>query len=783
MASNREAGVGVSVGDRVDRSLRWGLIVTLIAVIAVLGFGTAVTYRGAPPVPQRVVTPDGAVLYTEADILHGKTVFQRADLMDFGSLYGNGAYFGPDWGADYLHREVTVLRELAALDRYGVAYGELPAGALGVVDEAVAAQLKDNGYAEGTLVLSSARAEAFARIRGEYRRLFVRGDRDLGLPPRTVEGAGEADDLTAFFGWVAWTSAAERPGETYSYTNNWPYEPGAGNEPTGQMYLWTWASLAAMVLLGAGVYVVYRWIIARPATLSSPSIPTEMPLTASQRSTAKWFLLVPGLLLLQALAGVVLAHYYADRSSFFGIDLREVLPFSVVKAWHLQLAIAWIAAAWMGAGLFLAPIVGGREPRRQRLLANALWAAVVVVVLGAAVGLWLGVRGDLGDLSLWFGNQGLEYIQLGRVFQIALLGGLLIWGAILVRAFWPGLRARKGWGSIEHLLLYSGLAIALVYAFGMLSASMSSVTLTDYWRWWVVHLWVENTFEFFTVAVIGYALLSMGLLSRRMVERTVYFELILIFGSGVVGTGHHFYWVGEPAIWLGLGGMFSMLEVIPLAVMMARAWHEYRAIRAAGGEFPHRVPFLFFTWAAVWNVIGAGVLGGIINPPIVSYYEHGTFLTLAHGHASMMGVFGLLALGLLYLAVRGMTVPERWEERLPGWGLRLFNAAIVLWLALNILPIGIAQLQAVVNDGFWYARSLAFYEDWTLMQWFRMPGDIVFLAAGLVLGVDLLRKLRSARRPNVQEGEAFAPMPPALTTESWPRPTTPASIRGDGSKR
>lgn len=740
----------------IDRFLRWGLLVTLALVIAALIYGTVRVYQGQPPIPERVVAPDGTVLYTRDDILDGKMIFQRTDLMDFGSLYGNGAYFGPDWGTDYLHRQSVFMHDFAANLRFGAPYDQLSPTDRAAIDQQVISELKANRYADGVLRLSAGQAVAHQELLRYYRHLFIAGDKALGLTANTVRDSREADHLAALFAWTAWTSTVQRPGESFSYTNNWPYDPTVGNTPTNDTTWWSWASLGGLALVGTGVYFFYRrFMVPAADEVHEPSVPTAVSLTASQKSTAKWFLLVPVLLLTQALLGTLIAHYYADRSGWLSTWFMQLLPFQVVKAAHLQLAIAWIAAAWMGAGLFLAPLVGRREPRFQRLLANALWAAVVLVVVGASIGLWLGVKGVLPGTWFWLGNQGLEFLQLGRAFQIALLLGLLLWAVILLRAFWPGLRIKREWGSLEHLLLYSGIAIAFVYAFGMLplNQAVASITLIDFWRWWVIHFWVENVFEFFVVAVTGYAVLSMGLLSRRWVERIVYFELILVFGTGIIGMGHHFYWIADPAMWLALGSMFSMLEVIPLAVMMARAWQEYRAIHAAGRDFPQRTAFSYLTGAAIWNIVGAGVLGGVINPPIASYFEHGQYMTLAHAHASMFGVFGLLAIGLLYLCLRGMTLAARWSDRLGLWALRSFHAAIVLWLALNLLPIGIAQWTATITHGYWYARSPAFYQDWTLFQWLRLPGDAAFLLGGLVLFMDVVMKVRAMRKATVAEAE------------------------------
>ena len=741
----------------VDRVLRRALIATVLAAGALLAYGTILVYQGQPPIPDQVVANDGTVLYSREDILAGKALFQRADLMDFGSLYGNGAYFGPDWGTDYLHRETVYLRDTFTRRASTLPYLALSTDDQAAVDAQVTAQVRANRYADGVLALTAEQAAAHDMIRNTYQELFLQGDRRLGLPAGTLRSAAEADQLTAFFGWVAWTSVAPRPGQDLSYTNNWPYEPVVGNTPTASMWTWSLLSLVTLVFMAVVVFVVYQRYIAAPAdAIRSPSMPLGVAVTPSQRGAAKWFLLVPALLLAQGLAGSLMAHYYAEREGFFGLDLPTLLPFNILHAWHIQIAIAWIAAAWLGAGLFLGPLIGRREPRRQALLANALWAAVVLVVVGSLAGIWLGVKTDLGDLWWWVGNQGLEYLQLGRAFQVALFVGLLLWAAILARAFWPALRQRRGWGSMEHLLLYSGLGVGVLYGFGMLplNQAVATTTLVDYWRWFVVHLWVEGVFEFFTVAVTGFALLSMGLLPRRMVERTVYFELILIFGSGIIGMGHHFYWVGEPFIWLAVGSMFSMLEVIPLGVMMLRAWREYGAI-FVGRQVSARLPFLYFTSAAVWNLLGAGVLGGVVNPPIVSYFEHGEFLTAAHGHASMFGVFGLLALGLLYLALRGLVHPDHWSNRLGIWALASFNTAIVLWLALNILPIGTAQFSATVEQGYWYARSVGFYQHWIVFHWLRLPGDVAFLIGGGLVLLDVVSKLRYRRVATIGDGQSM----------------------------
>ncbi|MCY0884334.1 MAG: cbb3-type cytochrome c oxidase subunit I, partial [Firmicutes bacterium] len=407
------------------------------------------------------------------------------------------------------------------------------------------------------------------------------------------------------------------------------------------------------------------------------------------------------------------------------------------------------AISWIGAGLFLAPFVGGgKDPKGQGLLVDILFVALWVVGLGTLFGLYAGIRGWLGGNAwFWFGNQGLEYDQLGRFYQIALFIGLWFWVFTLARPLWPALKARKGLGSLEHLLLYSAISISFMYVFGMFPVTwiMNSFTLTDFWRWWVVHLWVEGTFEFFAVVVTAYLLMAWGFISRRNAENLTYFEIILIFLGGIVGTGHHMYWIGEPWIWLSLGSMFSFLEVLPLILLVVDTVEQARIMRRQG-SFPHRVGYLYLQGSAFWNFVGAGVFGGLINAPLMNYYEHGTFLTLAHAHAAMFGAFGLLGLALVYFALRYQVGEEGWGERAAVWAFWLFNAGIVLWLLLNFWPIGFQQLMAVYQHGYAYARSLAFYNTTVLWQWLRLPGDILFGVGALVMGLDWVVKVRRAAR-------------------------------------
>ncbi len=737
--------------DHITTVLKRVFLGVLVAVVAVFAWGTVQTYRESPPIPSRFVTASGQTVFTGTELIAGKAAFQEADLMDYVSLYGNGAYFGEDFTALALHQTALRMNSIYAQRMYGVPLGRLGPGEEATVQARARRDLQRTEFQGKAIVVSDVEGEAMQQIAAATAARLLRTQPQAGYTASGVLTQGKALDVAEFFIYTAWTSVAHRPGLDYSYTNNWPYDPLAGNTPTAATFIWTWASIGLLLAaIGATVYFYFAHIrdpLEEPGTVEVQGFPE---LTESQRKTGKFFVSVALLFLIQIFAGLAMAHYYADRSSFFGIDLLQILPFNVLKAVHIQTAIFWIAISWIGGGLFLAPLVSRKEPKHQGLLVDILFVAVWIVGLATLFGLYAGIKGWLpGNSWFWFGNQGLSYLQLGRFDQLALFVGLILWVYIVGRALLPAIRRQKGFGSLEHLLLYSSVSIAALYAFGMFPITwiMNSFTLTDFWRWWVVHLWVEGTFEFFAVVAVAYLLVVLGLVSRRTAERVTWFELILVFLGGILGTGHHMYWIGEPWVWISLGSMFSFLEVMPLLLMIIESVENWRKTRQE--TFPHRTAFLYLTGSGFWNFFGAGVLGGLINAPLVNYYEHGTFLTLAHAHTAMFGAFGLLGIGLMYFALRYIVGEQGWSDKLATWAFWLYNIGMVLWLLLNFWPIGFAQLAAVYEHGYVYARSLAFYNTTTLWQWLRMPGDIVFATGALLMAIDIFLKVRLAARHRV----------------------------------
>jgi len=740
--------------DPVSNVLKWVLLVVAIASFAILGWTTKLTYEAAPPFPDRFVAADGTPLMTAADIVSGKAGFQKADLMDYGSLYGMGSYFGEDYTAAYLVRLAT-LTEGNIAKAHGVKdLSELSAEQRASARAAMQAELQGIDLTKQVAVIPDPLAAAITTLRGEIVQTLLHHDFAKGWSQAYSLDQQSAERTADFLIYSSLTTVARRPGTDASWTQNWPFEPLVGNTPTTSTFRWTWISFCfTFFAFGAVLFIYQRYLNDPDVAPMDPVLSRFMPLTASQRRIGKYFLAVAGVLLLQILVGSIMAHYYSDRTSFYGIEVDRFLPFNFLRDVHIQSPIVWIGLSWIGSALFLAPAISGGEPRGQAFLVDLLFWVTLFIVVGALAGNYLGIMGYVDGGWFWFGNQGLSYIQLGRAWQIGFFAGLVIWSLLVFRALWPtGAKliaaTRQFWSGrirLEHLIWASTVNIALLYVFGMipLLGIEKSFTISDFWRWWVVHLWVEQSFEFFAAAISAYLLMALGLVSRQLAERSVYLALILIFLGGVLGTGHHLYWAGEPGLWVPMGTMFSFVEVLPLVLLILEAIQQRQLIKD-DRKFKYGLAYTYIIGAAFWNFVGAGVFGGgTLNAPLVNYYEHGTFLTLNHAHTALFGAFGLLGIGLIYFCLRYIAADQHpFGERIGQWALWLYNGGLVLWILLNFFPIGWPQLDAVYEHGLAYARSQEFYDTTLLWQWMRFPGDVVFALGALLMAWDFLVKLR-----------------------------------------
>ncbi|WP_247729889.1 nitric-oxide reductase large subunit [Halovivax limisalsi] len=748
------------------RTIAKALVVVFVGNLLVMGGGALYSAQEVPQIPKEVTGPDGEVIVTESQVQDGKIAFQQNGLMNHGSILGNGAYYGVDFTADALDLKVSAMREYYADERYGAAYDDLDAAERGSVDSIVREEL-DGTIDDGaeTIRYSAAEVAAHRHVRETYVERYHEGALERGVPADFVDSAEDARLFADFALWTAWIAHTDRPGSDGSFTNEWPFDPAAGNAPSGATMTWSVISMVLLVAaVGIGVWLYRSVELPEPETrgLEIPA-PDDISLTPSQRAATRFIPLAGALFALQVLLGGLLAHYYVERDGFFGvtevfgIDLLEAFPFAMAKTFHLDLGILWIAALWLGAGLFLPPLLTNHEPDNQRTYIHVLLGALIVAAVGGLAGVWLGAQGYIdGDLWWIVGNEGLEYLEVGRLWQVGLLVGFVLWTALVWRGFRPLLRRESRYG-LAHMIVYAGGSIGLLFTAGMLYTPETNIVTTEFWRWWVVHMWVEGAFEFFIVAIVGITLVSMGLLRKASAEKAVAFQALFVMGSGVIGASHHYWWIGQPDVWLPLGSIFSTLELIPLILILFEAMGQYRALATSDGSFPYTLPFMFIIASGVWNFVGAGVLGFFINLPLINYYEHGTYLTVGHAHAAMFGAFGFLALGMATYMLRISTKPSLWSERRLRWSFWLWNAGLAVMVFVSVLPVGFLQLETAFTESYAAARSLAFYEGELvqLLFWARLPGDTMIILGTLVFCYDMVAKrftLREVSLPGDRPG-------------------------------
>ena len=769
------------------RKLWLGLGVLLVASFSVLLWSGGQIFRAAPPIPERVVSQDGQVVYTRADIEQGREVWQSIGGMELGSIWGHGSYVAPDWSADWLHREATdVLDQWARRDRGAASYAllsaEEQAGLRGRLQEMMRANTYDP--ATGAITLTPERVIALSNVAAHYESLFgndpatAKLREGYAMKEGTVDTMEHRRALTAFIWWTAWAATTERAGERgkavapdtgdvvskrVTYTNNWPNEPLVGNTPPPALWLW---SAFSVVFLLAGIGALgWHHAVSHARGEEPHAIPKSDPfallrITPSMRATAKYFWVVLALFLAQILLGAITAHYQVEGQKAYGFALSNWVPYSLSRTWHTQLAVLWIAVAWLGTGLYIAPALSGHEPRFQRFGVNFLFASLLVIVVGSFAGQWLAVMQKLGlKYNFWFGHQGWEYADMGRFWQWYLFVGLLLWVALVGRALWPILRGPASDSkSIIALLFASTTAIGLFFGAALMWGEHTHISEVEYWRWWLVHLWVEGFFEVFATAVMALIFTRLGLIRTATANVTVLFATIIFMAGGVLGTLHHLYFVGTPISVVALGASFSAMEVVPLAYIGFEAYHTWKLGQATPWMARYRWPVLFFIAVSFWNLVGAGLFGFLINPPLSLYYMQGLNLTPLHGHTALFGVYGMLGIALMLFCLRGLRGQMLWNTQPLKVAFWCLNIGLVLMALLTLLPLGTMQLFATIEHGYAYARSAEFMQRpiVKLLIWMRVPGDTIFSIGALSLSWFVLRLWIAPQRDPAFSGETEA---------------------------
>lgn len=712
--------------------------VIFLSFVVLLYYGKEI-YFNAPPVPNKIITSNDKVLFTKSDIQYGQNIWQAMGGQEVGSIWGHGAYVAPDWSADWLHREAVFILDLWAQREFKTKYISLNEEQKAVLQTRLALELRKNSLdSNGDMHVSADRALAIESVESHYVSLFS-DDPSLhelreayAIPRNIISDKEKIKKLTKFFFWSSWAASTNRPGENISYTNNWPHEKLVNNVPTSSLIIWTGVSVIVL-LMGIGL-LAYYYAHEEKNEFTEESLPAVDPFlnlqqTPSMKATLKYFWIVTALMVFQIIMGVVTAHYGVEGTGFYGFPLADYLPYAVSRTWHIQIGIFWIATSWLATGLYIAPAISGYEPKFQRLGVNFLFISLLIIVVGSSTGEYLGVMEKLGvDVNFWFGHQGLEYVDLGRFWQIYLFIGLWLWFALVLRAILPAVKKDVDGKNLLILFLISCAAIALFYGAGLMWGKHTNLAVIEYWRWWVVHLWVEGFFEVFATVVIAFLFVRMNILRATMATATVLFSTIVFLFGGILGTFHHLYFSGTPIAVLAIGSAFSALEVVPLVLIGFEAYQNVRLSRSTNWLKDYKWPIYCFISVAFWNFLGAGIFGFVINPPIALYYMQGLNTTPLHGHTALFGVYGMLGIGLMLFCLKTMGFKANWESKLLGSSLWMINIGLFLMAFLSLLPVGILQTIASVEHGLWYARSAEFMQTdlMSTLRWLRVPGDTIF---------------------------------------------------------
>ena len=457
---------------------------------------------------------------------------------------------------------------------------------------------------------------------------------------------------------------------------------------------------------------------------------------SESKQLATWYLTVAAILFgAQLLFGLVAAIQYVMPGFLF-----EILDFSIARMLHINALVVWMVFAMFGSVYWLLPDETGIETigiKVGKLLFWVFTAAIVVVVL---VFLFVQV-GPADETTIWFITEGREYIEAPRWADIGIVVVVL---GFVFNLYATGMKGNRS--GIVTVIMADMLAFAGIYLAGMFFTD--NITVDQYWWWWVIHLWVEATWEVYVGALASYGLITMIGAHRKVVEMWLWIEVAMLFGSGILGMGHHYFWIGTPEYWWEIGALFSALEPLPLVAMFIHVlydWGKTQGAQEALGKktsvINNKPAFTWFVLNAFGNFLGAGVWGFFHTMPQVNLYTHGTQFTSAHGHLAFFGAYATILIGMMYLAVQGTngikvlrsTKTSIWAVSMIAGGVLGMTVALTLAGYVQVL-VSRAQMGATWagyfdgQSGMWFSQAM----DWRLLM-----GFVTFLGF-LLLAKDLL---------------------------------------------
>jgi len=755
----------------------WKIFVIIFTVsIAVVGYIGYKTYEYAPPVAD-FVGADGKVSFTSEDVAKGQIVFLQKGLMEYGSYLGDGGMRGPDFTGEALNLTAKWMNEFYDAEWKAKVPEEDRRAA--VVRTIVQEELKKNTYdpkyygvtqretefQPGAIVMTAGQVHSFAKLEQYYGEMFGKGGDLVGTeafsPEDYITDKDKIHQLSAFFYWGGWLCAAERPLPDggggfydYSYTHNWPYDPLAGNFPKGHLVMWSVIGIL-VVIFSIGL-LFYFWgktdqeeqedkhNTRLPPFATTEAVEAFKP-TPCQRATYKFFAVAAIFFLIQIIAGLLTLADFLNLFEKIGLEVNHLLPVTVTRGWHSQISVLWISVCWFAATIWVLPLICRPEPKGQLKTINALFWMLLVVGVGGAAGMPFGVSGMMSEANTyWFGIQGWEFLTIGRFFHHLLFISFVTWLVIVMRGLMPALKLKQTW-SLPNWMVYSIAGIVLMFCASFVAdKDTTNFVIADFWRWCTIHMWVEAFFEVFTTIIVAYFMYLMGFVSHRVAARVVYLAALLFLGSGLVGISHNFYWNAKSIETVALGATLSSLQVAPLILLTISAWkfrkmpestlYKLQQEKGVKATFGLVTPFLFLIGVNFWNFFGAGVFGFSINLPIVNYYQHGTYMTVNHGHAALFGVYGNLAIATMLFCAHWNVGSDRWNEKLLKRVFWSLNGGLMLMVVMDLFPAGVHQLSAVMNEGYAYARSQAYIggDHFQFLTMMRGVGVAIFVFGGVL---------------------------------------------------
>ncbi len=423
----------------------------------------------------------------------------------------------------------------------------------------------------------------------------------------------------------------------------------------------------------------------------------------------------------QLLMGLIAAIQFLFPSFLF-----ELFDFSVARMVHINALVVWMLYAMIGATYLMLTDETEQEVVGIGLGKLAFWvltAAVTVVVL-----VYIFIQIGAGtETTIWFINEGREYLEAPRWADIGIVVVVLIFYWNVFATYMKGRRT-----GIMTVMIANLMALAGLYLAGMFFTD--NISMDQFWWWWVIHLWVEATWEVFVGTLAAYALIKLIGAKREIVEMWLWIEVLMLFGSGILGLGHHYFWIGTPEYWWEIGALFSALEPVPLIAMFVHVLYDWGKEQGINGDKPAITNGPAMAWIvtnAFGNFLGAGIWGFFHTLPQVNIYTHGTQFTAAHGHLSFFGAYATILIGMMYFGIQKSYGVERMKMTFKSkMGLFLTTFG-VLGMTIALTIAGYEQVlveRAELGAGwsaFFTAQNLPWYVQ--AQGWRTVMGLVTFI--------------------------------------------------------